>query len=64
MIVMQKLRNGIVHDTQLRLLSCLQAQATSDVIVVTSDGDADANGATAVPCIMTANGTVLRHAPQ
>ncbi len=44
MCMIQKLRDAIVHAFQLRLMSCLQAQATSDVTVIISDGDANANG--------------------
>ncbi len=63
MFWMQKFRSGIVHDSQLRLTSCLQAQATSDAKLITSDGDAAADRVIDGARTQTANGTVM-HAAQ
>ena len=60
---MRILRNGIVHDSQLRLVSCLQAQATSDATLTTSDGNAAADRVIDGSRSQTANGTTM-HAAQ
>ena len=61
---MHILSDGSVHDSQLRLMSCLQAQPTSDATGITSDGDAAANGATDGSRTVTANGAVIYVAQQ
>ncbi len=60
---MHILSDDSVRASQLRLLSCLQAQATSDVTVIISDGDVAANGATDGSRTVTASDTVI-HAAQ
>ena len=62
MFLMQKFRSGIVHDSQLRLIYCLQAQATSDAPLITTDQDAAANKGVDGSRTQTANGTIMHAA--
>jgi hypothetical protein len=62
MFLMQKFRSGIVHDSQLRLIYCLQAQATSDAPLITTDQDAAANKVVDGSHTQTANGTIMHAA--
>ncbi len=55
-------RSGVVHNFQLRLRSCLQAQATSDAKLITSDEDAAADRVLDGARIQTANGIIMHAA--